>query len=238
MSVTSGTLLGGRIRYDQPAEGYRTGLEPVLLAASVPARPGERVLEAGCGAGAGLLCLAARVPDLTGIGLEIDTALAALAARNFTVNGFTSLRVEPADVTQWRDDATFDHAFANPPWHSSAGTASPDPSRRSAKQAQPGLLAAWIGALAGNLRARGTLTLILPSELLLDAMLALAAAKCAEVSVIPLWPRAGAHAKLVILRATRLGKGGTRILPGLVLHGLDGFTPEAEAVLKEKAVLF
>lgn len=238
MNPTSGTLLGGRVRYDQPDAGYRTALEPVLLAASVPARPGERVLEAGCGAGAGLLCLTARIEGLTGIGLERDAALAALAARNFAANGSTGLRVVPADVTQWRGNAPFDHAFANPPWHNPAGTTSPDPARRGAKHAPPGLLAAWARALAGNLRARGTLSLILPGALLLEAMLALAAAQCAEVAVFPLWPRAGAQAKLVILRATRLGKGGTRLLPGLVLHGLDGFTPEANAVLKEKAVLF
>jgi tRNA1(Val) A37 N6-methylase TrmN6 len=238
LTVTTGTLLGGRVRYDQPAGGYRTGLEPVLLAASVPARPGDRVLEAGCGAGAGLLCLAARVADLTGIGLEIDTALASLAARNFTANGFANLRAEPADVTQWRCDTPFDHAFANPPWHDPAGTASPDLSRRTAKRATPGLLAAWVNALAGTVRARGTLALILPGALLVDAMVALSAARCAEVSVFPLWPHAGAPAKLVILRATRLGKGNARILTGLVLHGTDTFTPEAERVIKEKAVLF
>jgi len=238
VSVTGGTLLGGRVRYDQPAEGYRTGLEPVLLAASVPARSGERVLEAGCGAGAGLLCLAARVPDVAGVGLEIDPVLAALAARNFAANGFAGLCAEAADVTKWRGDRPFDHAFANPPWHGPAGTASPDASRRTAKQASPGLLAAWVSALAGNLRARGTLSLVLPGASLVEAMLALAAAKCPEVSVFPLWPRAGAQAKLVILRATRLGKGGTRLLPGLTLHEQDTFTLEAEAVLKQEAILF
>ncbi|MFT8614000.1 MAG: SAM-dependent methyltransferase, partial [Gluconobacter oxydans] len=36
-----GFLLGGRVRYDQFAKGYRPGLEPVLMAASLPARPGE-----------------------------------------------------------------------------------------------------------------------------------------------------------------------------------------------------
>jgi tRNA1Val (adenine37-N6)-methyltransferase len=52
MVTTEGHLLGGRIRYRQPDTGFRSGLEPVLLAASVPARPGEHVLEAGTGAGA------------------------------------------------------------------------------------------------------------------------------------------------------------------------------------------
>ena len=72
MSVTAGSLLGGRVPYCQPAQGHRSGIEPVLLAASIPARAGARVLEGGSGAGAGLLCLAARVPDISGLGLEVD----------------------------------------------------------------------------------------------------------------------------------------------------------------------
>ncbi|MCX7381847.1 MAG: SAM-dependent methyltransferase, partial [Alphaproteobacteria bacterium] len=64
-------LLGGRVVHSQPELGHRTGVEPVLLAAFVPARPGERVLEGGSGAGAGLLCLAARVA-VSGLGVEID----------------------------------------------------------------------------------------------------------------------------------------------------------------------
>ena len=73
------------------------------------------VCEAGCGAGAGLLCLAARVPGVYGLGLEREEALAGLAAQNFAANGFESLRAERADVTDWRSEASFDHAMANPP---------------------------------------------------------------------------------------------------------------------------
>jgi tRNA1(Val) A37 N6-methylase TrmN6 len=55
-------FLGGRLRLWQPVSGYRAGVDPVLLAASVPALSGQSVLELGCGAGAAILCLATRVP--------------------------------------------------------------------------------------------------------------------------------------------------------------------------------
>ena len=115
MSLTHGTLLGGRIRYTQPAHGYRTGIEPVLLAASIPARPGQRVLEAGTGAGAGLLCLAARVSGVIGTGLERDPDQATLAATNFVANGFDGLTALHADLLTWAAAEAFDHSFANPP---------------------------------------------------------------------------------------------------------------------------
>ncbi len=72
-------LLGGRLRHDQPPDGHRSGIEPVLLAAGVPAKPGEAVLEAGTGSGAALMCLAARVSRLAGLGLEIDPVRAEVA---------------------------------------------------------------------------------------------------------------------------------------------------------------
>ncbi len=41
MTTTAGTLLGGRVQYAQPTAGYRTGLEPVLLAAQRAGRDGR-----------------------------------------------------------------------------------------------------------------------------------------------------------------------------------------------------
>lgn len=236
MIVTSGTLLGGRVRYDQPAEGYRTGLEPVLLAASIPARAGDRVLEVGCGAGAGLLCLAARVEGLIGLGLERDADMAGLAAANLAANGLADFGAELTDVAEWRAAGLFDHAFANPPWHAASGTP-PHRTRRGAKQAYAGLLEVWVAAMARALRPRGTLTLILPAASLAEAVAALSAAKCPEFSVIPLWPLLKRPAKILIIRAIRLGKGRCTLSPGLVLHGDGGFTPEAEKILTGGAAL-
>jgi tRNA1Val (adenine37-N6)-methyltransferase len=230
--TTAGTLLGGRVRYEQPADGYRTGLEPVLLAASVPAREGESVLEAGCGAGAGLLCLASRVAGVNGLGLERDPAMAALAARNFAANGLTTLRAETADVCAWRGEAIFDHAFANPPWFAPAQTVSPIAARRVAKSAHDGLLEQWVSSLARALRPRGTLSLILPVPALPEAIAAFTAAKCGDLTLMPLWPREGTPAKLLILQGKRLGRGAMRIMPGLVLHDEAGFTHEADRVLR------
>jgi tRNA1(Val) A37 N6-methylase TrmN6 len=233
---TDGTLLDGRLRYRQPANGYRTGLEPVLLAASVPARPGERVVEAGTGAGAGLMCLLHRVPDLSAEGVERDAAMAGMARHNLAANGFAEALITCAAIEAWRPLSPIDHAFANPPWHEPAGTASPSPGRDTAKRAAPGLLAAWAQALARALRPRGTLSFILPAAALADGVATLHAAKCPQISLLPLWPRAGVPARLIILRGVRLGRGASAVLPGLVLHeGDGGFTAAAEGVLRGSA---
>lgn len=238
--VTEGHLLNGRIVYAQPKDGYRTGIEPVLLAAAVPARPGARVLEAGTGAGAGLLCLAARVPGITGLGVEIEPRMAAIAARNLAANGFTGLGLLTEDicaVASGSVGAPFDHAMANPPWHPAEGTPSPLPLRARAKVAEAGLVAAWVGALGRLLRPRGSLTLILPARQVPEALAALPGAGCGSTRLVPLWPRAGQPARMLILQAIRSGRAEFRMEAGLVLHAGTGYTPAAEAILGEGAPL-
>ena len=238
MEVTEGTLLDGRVRYVQPRCGFRSGIEPVLLAAFVPARPGEHVLEAGSGAGAALLCLAARVPGMRGTGLERDPDLAALAARNAAANGFAGLRFQTADVLAAEPAGPFDHACANPPYHKGGGTGSPLPAREGAKRAGPGLLGAWTGALARRLRPGGSLTLVLAAGGVPEVLAAMAAAGIGGASLLALWPKPGRAAKLVLLRGVRGGRGPFRLLPGLVLHHeTGGFTAAAEAVLRGAAAL-
>lgn len=235
---TEGTLLGGRLRHAQPRHGHRTGLEPVLLAASIPARPGQRVLEGGTGSGAALLCLAARIPGLEGLGLERDPAMAALARANIAANALPGIAVEEADLTAWAPQAQCDHAFANPPWHAPAATPSPNAMKDAARRAAPLLIEAWAKSLARALKPRGTLTLILGADHLAAGLAALSAAGCGSPVLHPFWPRPGRPARLVLLRAIRGGRGPARLLPGLVLHQPDGrFTAEAEAILRDGAAL-
>lgn len=236
--TTEGTLLGGRLRHAQPRHGHRTGLEPILLAASIPARAGQRVLEGGTGSGAALLCLAARISGLDGLGLERDPAMAALARANIAANALPGLAIATADLTAWRPDAPYDHAFANPPWHEPAATPSPDARKDAARRAAPQLVAAWAASLARALRPRGTLTLILGADHLATGLAALAAAGCGSPVLHPFWPKQGRPARLVLLRAIRGGRGPARLLPGLTLHQPDGgFTPEAERILRDGAPL-
>ena len=235
MQLTHGHLLGGRLRYAQPREGFRSGIEPVFLAASVLAKPGDRVLEGGTGAGAGLLCLAQRVENICGVGLERDPQLAVLAGRNLRDNGYqeqihvVSARMEALPLRE-----AVHHAFANPPYHPEVATPSAIPARNAAKRAHKGLIAAWTQALATVLVEGGTLTLIITAAILPQCLDAFAAARCGSVTLFPLWPSPGRAAKLLLMRGVKGGQGPCRLLSGLVLHESGGgFTAEADAVLRQ-----
>ena len=229
--LTDGTLLGGRVRYRQPRTGFRTGIEPVLLAASITAQPGERVLEGGTGSGAGLLCLLARLAGVTAVGIEQDARLAAVARANLEQNGMTRGEVMTADLLQARPPGRFDHAMANPPWHDERSTVSPDALRDGAKRARSGLLAAWAGALSAMLRPGGSLTFVLSTASVANAMGAVQGAGCGAAAILPLWPRDGREARLVLVRAVKGSAGGSRILPGLTLHDATGYAASARRVL-------
>jgi tRNA1(Val) A37 N6-methylase TrmN6 len=238
VEVTEGWLLDGRVRHDQLRTGHRTGIEPVLLAASVAAVPGQRVLEGGTGTGAALLCLATRVNGISGVGIERDAILASLARRNIAATGLTGLEILTGDVAEVRPHGWFDHAFANPPWHDAAGTASPDPVRESARRSAPGLWGIWVARLAASLRHHGTLTLIAPAPALPAALAGLSSAGCGSAVILPLWPKPHREAKLLFLRGIKGGRGPCRLLPGLTLHAPDGsFTAEATAILRAGAPL-
>ena len=232
------TLLGGRVHHHQPESGHRTGIEPVLLAASIPARAGERVLEGGTGSGAALLCLAARMPGLVGIGVERDPAVADIARANIAANALAGLFVLAADLATAALAGPFDHAFANPPWHDAAGTASPDSAREAARRGEPALFALWAARLAAPLRHRGTLTFVVATAAAPDCLAAFAAAGCGSPALLPLWPRTCVAAKLVLMRGIKGGRAPFSLLPGLVLHEADGaFTPTAQAILRDGAAL-
>jgi tRNA1(Val) A37 N6-methylase TrmN6 len=232
--TTSNTLLNGRIQHRQPAEGFRSGLEPVLLAAAVPARPGERVLEAGAGAGAATLCLSHRLGGIHVTAVEIDPALAGLAGENAAANRFSAVEIIAGDITAIRFDTLFDHAMANPPYHPMESTASPHLGRQRAKQGSASLLQGWITALAKTLKRGGSLTLIVASAAAPACLAALEHEDCRCAALYPLWPKRGRPAKLVLLRGIKGSRRPFTLLAGLVLHENDGrFTPEADAVLRE-----
>ncbi|HEX2943589.1 MAG TPA: methyltransferase [Rhodopila sp.] len=238
MVVTEGTLLGGRVRYAQPASGFRSGLEPVLLAACIPARPGERVLEAGTGAGAAALCLSARVDGVQVTAVEIDPDMATLASANAVANGFHGIEVLCGPIQTVPLPGGFDHALANPPYHAPDGSKSPVAAREMAKRGSDSATSEWIGRLSEALRYRGTLSLVVPAAMIPACLAEMSAARCPCSVVFPLWPKVGRAAKLVLLRGIKDSRAPLRLMAGLVLHTQDGsFTEPAQAILQSPTAL-
>jgi tRNA1(Val) A37 N6-methylase TrmN6 len=240
--TTEDRVLNGRVRLRQPARGYRAGLDAALLAAACDAQPGQRVIEAGCGAGGALLAAAARRADARFVGVERDPSALALARENIRANDMEDrVEVVAGDVGlrfAGLGLPVFDGALANPPFFDDPDALrGPAAERRGAWMADDGL-EAWIGFLSKAVREGGTITLIHRADRLAD-ILALLAPKTGSAQVRPILPFADQPAKRVLVRAIKTGKAPLKLLPPLILHDREGgkHTVEAEAILRGEAAL-
>ncbi|HEY2754782.1 MAG TPA: methyltransferase [Pseudolabrys sp.] len=240
-------VLGGRLRLRQPVRGHRVGHDAILLAAATGAHAGEHAVDLGAGVGGAGLALAVRVPELKVTLVEIDAALCALASGNAERNGVSErVSVIACDVEDVGALAaaglvpgSIDHVLMNPPFNDARRqNVSPDPRRRLAHVAAPGLLARWVAAASWLLKPKGTLTLIWRADGL-DEVLAALSDAFGDAVVLPVYPRAGAPAIRVLVRAIKAGQPAARAdLPGLVLNGNDGKpTAAAEVVLRHATSL-
>lgn len=225
--LTRDRFLDGRLIVAQPRHGYRAAMDPVLLAAACPAKPGQAVLELGCGAGVASLCLGWRVPDLRLAGLELQPAYAALARANAGANGI-ALEVTEGDLSAMPAALrarSFDHVIANPPYFDAGtGTAAADPGRETAqREATP--LADWVRAGMRRLHPGGWLTMIQNADRLHTL---LGAIPDGSVTVLPIAARIGRPAGRVIVQARKGGRGRFRLLAPLVLHSQTDHTKDAE----------
>ncbi len=234
------TLLGGRIRIAGQEHGLKTTTDTVMLAAAVVARDKARVLDAGCGAGGAMLCLARRLPSTHVTGLERDPALVNLARRNIALNHLAArVTVREGDVAgPLQHGERFDVVMTNPPHLDLRQARAPQDPRRAGAMVETMPLEDWIGHCLKRLAYKGAIILVHRAERLGD-ILGILARRTGAIDIMPLLPRDdGTPAKRVLVRATRGSARPLRLLPGLVLHGGDGrYTPRARHVLEDGAGL-
>lgn len=239
--LTRDAFLGSRLMLWQPATGYRPGVDAVFLAAACPAEPGNSVLELGCGSGTAALCLAARVPGLSLIGVERQPEMVALARRNA---GDTTLPLDvvEADVAALPPalrQRTFDHVIANPPYFDRTASLSSGDWQREAAMGEATPLHVWLDVAAKRLAPKGWLTLIHRAERLSDILVALEG-RLGSLRLLPLIPRAGRDATLILIRARKDGHAPLRLHAPVQIHArarhvddTEDYTPQVSAILRD-----
>lgn len=241
LDTSDDAVLGGRLWLRQPLRGHRVGHDAILLAAATLGRTGEHAIDFGAGVGGAGLALALRVPGLMVTLVEIDPDLSALAAGNARRNGLSDrVDVRTVDVEDTQALAaagltpgSVDRVLMNPPFHDTRRqNLSPDPRRRLAHAAPPGLLMRWVTSAAWLLKPHGVLTLIWRADVLAEVQSVLAP-EFGSVAVLPVYPRPDAPAIRVLVRAIKSGSGRPVTYPGLILNDAQGKpSAAAEAVLR------
>ena len=239
-------FLGGKLRILQPRSGYRAGIDPVLLAASLSVTAGERVLELGCGVGVASLCLMRRVRGVDVSGIEMNPALADLARRNGRQNSL-HLKVFDGDISNMPRDLitqSFDHVMANPPYFDRSRSSRSEDQDRESARGEETPLSVWVNTAARRVKPKGYVHFIFPTERLANLLAALPN-HMGSVQVTPFVSRQGRGSELMILQARHSGRAPFKLLPQIVLHQArehindgDDYTAQVSRMLRDGQGLF
>ncbi|WP_417450517.1 tRNA1(Val) (adenine(37)-N6)-methyltransferase [Kordiimonas sp.] len=239
-AVSIDDFLGGSIKLIQPRDGYRVSMDTVMLAASVPAKPGDRIIEGGVGSAGAALCLAKRVPGAMVYGIDIQDDMLRYAERNIAYNNLgKQVTVAKGCITDLSGlEAEYDHVMVNPPYLADGKAIRPPVANKGlAHMDSSAALKDWVRFCIYKVRNRGTVSIIYRADRV-DEVIAHLYRRVGELKIMPLWPREGVPAKRVIIQGRKGVHGTASILPGLALHGeVARYTHEAEAILRDGAAL-
>lgn len=229
-NTTCDAFLGGALNILQPKDGYRAATDPVFLAASIPARAGQTVLELGCGVGVAMLCLGRRVSGLKITGLEIQTDYAELARENALANAIAA-DIITGDLMQMPRGIraqSFDHVIFNPPFYDALSVSAPKNPGKSQAHMMDLTIEDWIVAGLKRLKPKGRLSFIHRAEVL-PAALGCLKHDTGDISVKPMTSREDQPAKRIIVTCRKGTNGPSVLLPPLVIHKSNAHSKDAGA---------
>ncbi len=227
-------FLGGSVRLYQPKSGYRVSMDTVMLAAAVPAKPGEKVIEGGMGSAGAAICLARRVPGTRVIGIEKQDDMLRYAERNISYNNLNDfIEARKGCITDLAsEEGAYDHGMVNPPYLSEGKAIRPPAATKGLAHMDESVsIKDWMRFCVHKVKNKGTVTIIYRADRV-DEVIAHLYRRVGELKIMPLWPRFGVPAKRVIIQGRKGMHGATSILPGLALHGeVERYTQEAKEIL-------
>jgi len=227
-------LQRGGLYIIQPQQGFRFGMDAVLLAHFACPKRGERVVDACTGAGVVGLLLLARQPECTVWGVEIQPQASQRAARSVAMNGLQDrMRILTGDIsTAHRHLGNgFDRMTCNPPYEKA------DSGRQSKRRGDVTTrqitctLEDVCRAARKLLRAGGKLDLVYPAEQVVE-LLNCTRQHGLEVKKMRMLHHSPLHRpSLVLVEAMLGGKPGCMCLPPLFVQDAQGNeTPEYQQI--------
>ena len=240
LNVTKNKILNGGLELFQPKDGFRFGLDSILLYASVGKY--ENCIELGSGVGVVLISLAKRFPKSRLLGIEKNKELIEIAKKNIKLNNLEHLNIDyycldlKAKKFLSELNNTFDRVVMNPPYFNVNSVLSSKNKSKVYSRYEEDIYS-WFEAAYDKLKPKGYLNFIFRSDYLNIAMGCLSE-KWGDIKLYPLWPMKGKKAKLTLIQAKKDSKSSVNLLPGLILHNNDGsYTRACSDILNNKSYI-
>ncbi len=219
------------LRIIQHPDGFRFGMDAVLLADYTRLRPRERV--ADLGAGTGILCvlLSAKRDDTVFHAIELQPGMADMAARTMRLNGLQGrVQTHCADVL----DAPAllgceqtDAVVCNPPYGKrESALVNPSETLATARHETAGNLDAFLRAGSAILRNHGRMTLCFPAPRFLELCDGLRACRLEPKRVRMVCAHAADAPYLLLIEAAKNARPQLLWEPPLIVYGPDGAPTE------------
>lgn len=226
----------GGLRILQSEYAPRFSIDAVLLADFAMVRPGETAADLGCGTGVISLLLAAKQSACRLVALELMPVMAELARRSVELNSLSQqisvINGDIADAPRLLGEGQLEAVISNPPYYKLGhGRQNADPLVAAARSECFCPLAVLLDSAAALLRPRGRLYLVHRANRLAELTAGLEQRGLRLSLLRPVQPYAGKPANLILLRADKGGRGGTEILPPLLVYDQPGiYSAEMERI--------
>jgi len=218
--ITNDDFLGGKLKITQPAKGFRSGSDAVLLANLANTTKGK-ALDVGCGVGVSTFCYAFHNKQANITGIDIQENLLHLAKENAKKNEI-NINFNKVDILKDKPEyQTYDAVITNPPFFKSGhGLISDNKIKQTANTGEIDLKK-WINFCFLSLKDKGDFTIIFLADRLSE-LLHLMHEKFGDIEIIPLYPKAGKNAGRIIIKAKKNTAGITKLTSGIILHDEAG----------------
>ncbi len=234
-NITDDSFLGGKLSLFQPKNGFRAGLDSVLLAASVNAKSGEKVLEVGSGVGTVLFCLMNRISCLQATGIEIMKEYHSLSLKNAKRNKINANLILGDFSTYTKlNEEIFDQIFFNPPYYPVGNyKTSGNKLLEIANIEYPEILKKMLNFALKRCKPYGYITLIHRPARISD-ILSILKNGAGNIKILPIVSSNSKVASRIIIRARKSAKGETKLLNPIFLYkeSKKQYTSEIQKILR------
>ena len=211
----------------QSEDGFRFGMDAVILSDFARVRPHEHVIDMGTGTGILPILLSSQREDATFSALELQPQMADMATRSVALNGLSErIRVYAADM---RDAASLlgyqcaHMVVSNPPYGKQGSTLkNATNSVTLAKHEEDAGIDSWVQSCSAVLRNMGRLCMVFPAQRLLELTDAFRNHRIEPKRIRMVYAKVDRAPYLVLLEGMKNAKPGLLWMPPLVVYEADG----------------
>ena len=224
------------LRLIQKKQGFRFGMDSVLLADFARIRSTDVVADFGTGTGILPLLLYGRKKGARYYAIERIPEMAEMAERSVRLNHLEEcVRVIQGDIRflkQWIPNQSLDAVICNPPYGLPGRTLhNPDVLREAARHQEKDTLDLFMESAFHALKGKGKMILVYPAPQMLQLMIALQKHRLEPKRFRLVHPFADHPANLVLVEAVKDAKPLLHTYPPLILYESNGcLTKELKSV--------